>query len=523
MKHRFILYIFSAFFLGMAACTDNFDEYNTNPKGLTDDVFIGEFFPQVQQSIYYNFNNSNWEFQLHQNLNGDVFSGYMMSPSVFAGNNNNMTYNLVDGWNTFPYDLAYGKVMAPVRLIQKRTQEENLLDFHGVALILKVAAMHQVTDLYGPIPYTEYGEHETSTPFDNQQDVYYAFFDELKTAVDDLTAFVDENGDVKPFTRYDLVFGGDYMKWIKYGNTLRLRLAIRIANADPDKAKQEAEAAVNHKYGVMDSEDDLAAVSASNIIHPLNVINDSWNDIRMGAPIESIMKGYEDPRLPVYFEPSVEVPGEYKGIRQGIEITAKEVYVGFSKISTTLIKRNSPLQLMAPEEAYFLRAEGALRGWNMGGSAKDLYEMGIKISFSRHGVLDAYADYIEDDESTAAPYIDPQNPENNVEAGSEYLSNVTIKWEDGDDFETKLERIITQKWLAVFPDGKEAWAEFRRTGYPSLFPVVINNSQGKIPAFIKRLRFPQSEYQANGEQVQQAIQMIGGEDNGGVSLWWDVD
>ena len=108
-------------------------------------------------------------------------------------------------------------------------------------------------------------------------------------------------------------------------------------------------------------------------------------------------------------------------------------------------------------------------------------------------------------------------------------STITIAWEDEADFETNLERIITQKWIAMYPDGCEGWAEFRRTGYPSLFPVVNNDSQGLIDTQIqvRRCPFPVQEYNTNEAAVQAAIQLLdgealgGGQDNGGTRLWWD--
>jgi hypothetical protein len=106
------------------------------------------------------------------------------------------------------------------------------------------------------------------------------------------------------------------------------------------------------------------------------------------------------------------------------------------------------------------------------------------------------------------------------------LSTAKIQWNASGSDEAKLEQIITQKWIAVYPDGQEAWADFRRTGYPRLFPVVDNQSQGKISTSvqIRRLAYPQSEYTTNGAAVSSAVQnLLGGADNGGTRLWWDVN
>ncbi|WP_185211194.1 SusD/RagB family nutrient-binding outer membrane lipoprotein, partial [Elizabethkingia meningoseptica] len=103
------------------------------------------------------------------------------------------------------------------------------------------------------------------------------------------------------------------------------------------------------------------------------------------------------------------------------------------------------------------------------------------------------------------------------------LSTITIKWNDGDNFEKKLERIITQKWIALYPDGPEAWAEQRRTGYPIIFQVVNNDSQGAISttAFIRRVPIPNKYRNNNPIGYQKAVATLGGPDTGGTKLWWD--
>jgi len=102
-------------------------------------------------------------------------------------------------------------------------------------------------------------------------------------------------------------------------------------------------------------------------------------------------------------------------------------------------------------------------------------------------------------------------------------SDIKIAWDETATTEKNLERIITQKWIAMYPDGPEGWAEYRRTGYPKLIPVVTNNSQGTIDSNIqvRRIPYPQSEYNNNNTGVQVGISKLGGQDNGGTKLWWD--
>jgi hypothetical protein len=105
-------------------------------------------------------------------------------------------------------------------------------------------------------------------------------------------------------------------------------------------------------------------------------------------------------------------------------------------------------------------------------------------------------------------------------------NTLTIQWDDAATDEIKQERIITQKYLAIFPDGQEAWSEFRRTGYPKIIPIINarNQSGGTINTDIqiRRLKFPTTEYANNTAEVQKAVALIGGADNGGIKLWWDA-
>ncbi|MBC8984372.1 SusD/RagB family nutrient-binding outer membrane lipoprotein [Pedobacter sp. N36a] len=152
-----------------------------------------------------------------------------------------------------------------------------------------------------------------------------------------------------------------------------------------------------------------------------------------------------------------------------------------------------------------------------------LYAEGVKLSCEQVNASGVDI-YLANNTGTQAPYTDPINAANNVPANSPLLSKTTVKWDEAASTEQKLERIITQKWIAIFPDGMEAWSEFRRTGYPKIFPVVNNQSGGTIDTDkqIRRLPFSDDEYKNNTEEVTKAISLLGGgPDNGGTKLWWD--
>ncbi|QHS62690.1 SusD/RagB family nutrient-binding outer membrane lipoprotein [Chitinophaga agri] len=505
------------------ACTRNFERINTNPYDVYDDELQGDFRligdPLVQSMLNIYVSNDVSVTQLQQNLMGDVFSGYMMTPSPFQDNRNNITYDLLDTWNDDAWLTAYGNVMPNCRFVMDKCRGKYP-DFYAWAQIIRVLAMHRVSDIYGPIIYTNYAviNADRSIDYDSQEEAYDAFFKDLDSAITSLSQYAASATDSR-FKKFDLSYSGDYIKWIRLANTIRLRLALRISNADPAKARKEGEAAMNQTYGLLNENEDNFNINIAPVTHPLNVICNSWNDIRMGAPMESFLCGYRDPRLPYYFIPADSKDSIYHGIRNGIIITSKDIYAGFSKLAW----QPSRIQLCTAAESWFLRAEAALYSWKGAGDAGENYEKGVYASFKQYNLTGAYNGYINNDTLTPKPYTDPYNAVNNVTAGSLYLSRCTIKWSHNAPLHEKLERIITQKWIAAFPDGQEAWSEFRRTGYPKLFPVVINNSGGKISSasFIRRIPFIQFEYATNPAGVKRAVSKLKGDDNGGTRLWWD--
>jgi len=508
----------------ISSCTKDFKAMNTNPSLITqaqaagDFQYIGGYFPDLEENI---FSTIDYVYQLQQNLNADVYSGYMMSADPFGGPNNT-NYFMKDGWNGQAFSLGYLNIMKDWYTIKQKARPQDA-HFVAVALILKVEGMHRITDIYGPIPYSAYNLTAAELPYDSQQAVYTRFFAELDTATTVLSAYVKANPGATPFAAYDFVYAGDYKQWLKFANTLRLRLAMRLSYVDPTLAQAQAEKAVADPNGLLTAVADDAKLNQVNGLgyqNPLWNITNAYGDISMGAPAESILKGYNDPREAVYYLPSTAVAGVEKGIRNGIDNSTYS-YADYSLLN---VLATTPLNWMFASESYFLRAEGALRGWNMGGTAQSFYEAGITLSFQERGVA-MPSGYLADATSTAEPYVDTHNATNSVPAGSPYLNNVTIAWSNTDSQAIQLQRIITQKWIAIYPDGEEAWCDQRRTGYPQLMPVVVNNSVGgsiSTSKFIRRLPYPSSESTNNPVNYAKAVSLLNGPDVGGTNLWWDA-
>ena len=521
------------------SCTGRFKDLNTDKAGITDENMqvdlnhLGILLDVIQQGIYFNYDygkGKNWPYQLMQNLSADMFSGYMHDYKPLNGGSHNSDYNLQDGWNGTLWENTYAYIMPQI----KRLEDSTRLKYpavYAVTEILKVEVMHRVSDYYGPVIYTSFGNKKMIYQPDTQQDVYHYFLDDLKTAVGILENYVNLADYTPEFSRFDLLLDGKVESWIRFANSLRLRLAIRMAMADPDKARQEFADALAGPLGVFEEPTQLVAVTTDEeYSNPLGEINRVWGEVYMNASMESILNGFDDPRREAFFEPcpddvllpdrdgrdSVLIPlkGQYRGIRQGT-MFAHTLYSALSKIYVNV--QTKPI-LMTAAEVWFLRAEAALRGW----TAEDpriCYEQGIRCSFSQWQVAGVET-YLQSD-CRAADFEDAFTPENNIKA----RCLVSPRWDDAASDEMKLERIITQKWLAVFPEGCEAWAEQRRTGYPRLFSVRYNNSRNgcvDTEKMIRRLNYPSSILDSDNGQYEMLVNALGGPDHAGTPLWWDT-
>lgn len=486
----------------------NAPKYQASEEDLKGDNYnLGAFFPQLEDIAFPAQENN---YQMNENLIGDVYGRYMMTTKSAWNSKTFAVYKAASGWYDFPFSSTMTTVYTAWNEIKKLTNGEGI-NF-AWAQILRVAAMQRITDMYGPIPYSKVSSGNIKVEYDSQEDAYKAMFTDLTAAINTLTTYVAANPDSKPMAEYDGIYQGDFKQWVKFANSLKLRMALRIRFADATLAKKMAEEAVNHIIGVMTSNADNAKYNYTKG-NPITVMWDAYKDTRACADITSYMLGYNDPRIGKYFQTSSEIKNKkgYFGLRSGI---ATESETWACQYSAPNINKSDPLYWMMASEVTFCRAEGAMLGWNMGGTDKVLYENAIKQSFDLWGAT-GYDTYINDATSKQADYADP-----NGKASIAASSTITIKWSDSDTQEKKLERIITQKWIALYPIGQEAWSEYRRTGYPKFFPVAQNTEYaGLIVA--NRIPFPYSEYDNNNENVTKATSLLNGKDNYSTKLWWD--
>ncbi len=531
MKNLKYIIMASAALVAMS-CTKNFLEKNTNPEEATEEMMswdglsTGSAFSQMTRNVIPSYQIIGDEeygsanYQVVQDLIGNLFAGYI--GNINTGFNATNVYALTArDWYEAMFNDAYTR--ATGSWVELDNVRDEFPEEAALGDMLKVAVMHRVTDTYGPVPYFQIGQGAVTMAYDSQEDIYRSFFTELDGAIETLTAFWQAQPGTKLLERYDNVFSGDVQKWLKFANTLRMRLAMRVVYADEALAMEQAGEALANPVGLMTAADDMAALhkpDAGAWEYPLYQIQYSFNDARIGATIETYMNGYNDPRRASYFSP---ISGsEYHGVRNGISVT--EAYLNATNLARINCTNNDDLMWMSPAEAWFLKAEYWLRSGD-NAQARSCYEEGVRVSFTMHNAAGVES-YLADNENTPGTFTDVVN------AGNSYntdLTDCTVAWEDGGDFETNFEKIITQKYIAIFPEGQEAWSEFRRTGYPHIIPYSINNSNGDIDTDqqVRRLNYPATEYRTNAANVSAAVSTLNGEssqaqgDNGGTRVWWD--
>ena len=533
--------------LVFSACTGMFEEYNQhptnpNPDDLTVAERVGILFPGMIVLMHNWQENDN---QMIEQMVGNQYGGYMVTTNNWQGRNFG-TFNPSPEWIAVPFNKLFSGFYSNYLKVKSTTGSKGYE--YAWANIIRVAVMLRVVDTYGPIPYSKMGGGQLTVEYDGVQDVYHHMFDDLNNSITVLTAFVEENrGKASPMSEFDIVYGGDFSKWIKFANSLKLRMAVRIAKIDEEYAVEQMESAI--AGGMIESNDDNAFLPTTD--NPYRKSAFDWGDLAVSATLSAYMNGWSDPRRPVYMTQTVAAVSSqyYCGVRMGIDGIEHAYYSSAGAYSRPNFAANSPMLIYCAAETYFLLAEATLRGWITGsGTAQSLYERGIDISMEQHGV--AVGNYKT---GTASPqtYTDPKvNTLYNINiAQANNGGAVTVSWtNNASTDEHRLEKIITQKWLANYPSGFEAWCDFRRTGCPRLLAARDNKSSSSTGGSVqnpgniqtptsednmnprttagavrmaRRLPYPISEYNGNPDNVRYAVSnLLGGPDEFSTNLWW---
>lgn len=501
MKKIYNLSLLALFFIFITSCEDGFDELNKSKTGATS---IDPAFVLNRAIINSSFSSLVYEIGAVQQI---------VSPNsgVLTGANYNQDNRASTQVN---WQALYRNTLKDTRDIIAMTKDNaarsNLMN---MAKIFQSYAFMVLTDSYGDIPYTDGGNGYYSQVFfpayETQQSIYPKIIADLTAA----TNALNTSGTIETA---DILFGGDVAKWKKFGNSLLLRAGMRLSKADQTTAKTVVAAAVS--AGVITSNSDNAFVRHdANYKNPISQTLNSTEAANyfLAKPFVDQLKSTNDPRLG-----SIAV--RYKGAKSGsdhvpakADITpanqnglpmgkdnataliaaAADGLASFYEYSQAdrnrIAKLTAPMFIVTAGQTNLLLAEARQRGWITSGTAAQYFSDGIKASMDQMASFDATC-------AVSAADRDAYIAANPLASG------------------TELQQINTQYWISSFLNGPEAWANFRRSGFPALAP---NPFPGKEVTWINRLTYPNSEISVNTANVNAAIAIMGA-DNLETKVWW---
>ena len=498
--------------LGLGACTKNFDDINTDPNKPLDVPANLVFTRALKWGTLYD-NDQQLGEHLHANQWVQFFANSM--PGINSDRYEHNDLYVGPFWSD-SYANFGADIQQAIRLSAGKPEDVNR---HAQARIWKVFIMHRITDYWGDVPYFDAfkggTENNTTPTYDKQEDIYADLLKELKEAVVEM-----DDARAGNYGAADLIYGnpaslayagntvaGANAKWRRFANSLRLRLALRISKANPALAEQNVREAL--AAGVMTTSADAAIMTntAGPRINqnPLaTVLN--FNDSRISRTIVEQLRSTNDPRLPLYVgvtqNATATTPDSlrYRGLPNGLSPAQlasprySQPVRDFSTAGPTFTNPANPQLILTYAEVCLLRAEATLKGWDTGPGAQTAqlwYEAGVREAL------------------TMRPFGLP------AAAATAYLAQPGIAY----DAPNALRQIITQKWLSLFGNnGFEAYAEYRRTGFPVLRPgASLGQTNGTVP---RRLMYPSTEFTNNPTGIAQAIARQG-PNLLTTRVWWD--
>ena len=536
------------------ACTKKYETLNTDPRLVTADlVNVGYLLTNVE-------------------ANGIVSAGSYGNGTYGAycgmdvrSDDNPFTNAASPGEWDFQYTNQLNNLSNIIQLIEAKTNKADFVNHEAIARILKAWDVSLLTDTYGDVPYSESSlpidKVILSPKYDTQQSIYIDLFKELKEAAAQLDDSKDSYGAA------DLVYNGDTGKWRKLANSLRLRLALRVSYVDP--ALATAQMSDLSEADLLTTLDDDAFVK-NNTDFPDHLNPRYYRIINYGTVQESVQAHkvlidilrndgiHEDPRIGIFadtvtatFKGGTSLNGypfpniDYRGQPTLGNVTEEFKYPwGFNTVSQLSDLWRAPVvapAIMKCSEVYFALAEARLRGLlpatGFNSDPNFYYQKGI----------DAGIEWAKWFYSLVAPQI-PDLMKNYLHYEGHY-GVIGAQWTDADvqnylsykeikdakitafkatpiytltgSNDAKLEMIMNQKLIALYPDEFQGWCEYRRTGYPAqgLSPDVNSELKGKVP---RREKYPVSEQTTNSTNYNDALTRIG-VDSRLSKFWWDAN
>lgn len=521
MKLQFIILAGAVFVTVLSSCNKDLLETNTDPNSVSVDVFDPNNILTSAQLFYTGSADNAIEVEETEIQGAGCMVQHWASTSGYYFGDKYLFSP--GGWGAF-FDHTYPSTIKYAVDLYTTTQgKEQYKNLHQIARIMKAMAFERITDVYGDVPYFNAGlAYHGSIYFpayDKQHDIYMDLLKEVSQAVDSLDDDADKPVGDMFYSHADDQIG----QWRKFGNTLLLRMAMRLTKVDPETAKTY----VTQVQGKTMTSNDDNAIIAHGTNDPLT-INRIYRgigedgDIQLSGQISKtfidFLKDNDDPRLPVfaYVYPSDYSPGDdpqggssdpadQEGLPNGYDagngphgIINYPDYLGdmtlYSRPSPIIFNSTAPTLVLTYAESELLLADAAAR-WGIG-NAEEHYNNGVIAGITQWAAFGVGAEITEDD---AQAYLDEQ----------------------AYDETNGLEMINTQFWAATFFNEYEAWSNYRRTGFPVLTPTNYTGSQSPN-AVPRRMAYSTVDKQVNAENYNTAVSGLTGGDKITSRMWWDV-
>lgn len=481
------IYLRSALVLGLAwsmtACDDGLTEVNDDPNAPTD-VPAQFLLPQAIRS------GVELSFGATMQLSHTGVFAQQVSQIQYADEEQGIVRpSTMDAyWAGY-----YVGPLQDIQLVVNKGREADLPNQEGVGLIWRSWLYQQITDLWGDVPYSQaLSGADVATPeYDSQQAVYTGVLNDLTAG----QAMLNQGS--AGFGSGDILYENDMVAWRRFANALRMRMAMRMVNADPGTAQQEFVAAYNAGGFQSNAGNAVLEWPGSPYENPLYENYLGRDDHSISATMVDTLASLNDPRLALYAEPAT-ADGVYRGNPNGYDDPPDPNDIGlgmWSRIGNfwRADGASTPTAIMTYAEQLFLQAEAAQRGW-IGGSAADFYHAGIRASMNQYDGPNAPANAPTDAEIDA------------------YLAQPEVAYNAA----RGLEQIHLQLWLALYMNTNEAWAHVRRTGTPDL-QLGPDWSLTGPPT---RFSYPDTEQSLNASSLSAAVSRQGGGLDLVTPLWW---
>ncbi len=501
----------------LMGCKKNFTEINTDPDLITaSQINFNYLFTNAQLQTSGNTDGNGYEDWRNTLIYSACMVQHLASVETYWDGDKyfyNATYNSAYWDRNYPNSIA--NIVAVINAVKADSSQSN---FYQIARIFKAFMFQRITDMYGDCPYSQAGlgyiSGMTSPVYDRQQDIYNDLFSELQDAAQKLDPAKENT-----IGEADLLYGGDVAAWRKFAWSEMVRLAMRLSKVDPVSAQKWVNIAV--QGGVMQSYTDNAILQHENVAGTpvvngtgLILVGNDPDGYRLSKTFVDYLQQQGDPRLPylatICSNPNLSSdkgdttgalqlgqPNGYDplGSETAFDISLAVNWPGdidrYSIVNRyTFARLDAPSFFLTASETLLLLAEAAQRGW-IGGSAADYYTGGVKAAM-----------------------------EQLTQAGAGPSDEIIADWIAAHPYDGTLKQINTQYWVAGFMDENECFANWRRSGYPALMPVVYpgNVTNGTIP---RRFTYPQDEASTNTTHYNEAVARLSGGDKMTSRIWWD--